>query len=462
MDEKLTLTELQLTIRDSLYIALPDWYWVIAEISEIKENYSGHCYLELIEKHPEENDVKARIKAIIWNNRYSLLRAFFENITGESLKPGLKILVKTKIEYHEIYGLSLIISDIDPSYTIGEMALKRQMIIKKLEEEGVFSMNRELSFPLLPQRIAVISSGTAAGYSDFVKHLHDNSYGYVFYTALFESVMQGAETEKSVINSLNMIADHPDLFDVLVIIRGGGSQSDLSWFDSYNIAYYITQFPIPVITGIGHEKDLSVTDMVAYRPLKTPTAVADFLIDCVASAEAYLNEMSTEIAELSQSTVKEYLELIESYRLKLIPLAKLLISDQKENLSNRIIEVINFGKEFIMKARLRTENQKSRLLSNYSSFSMGKKTLIEKEKYELIKVTGNSLSKMMLKLDGLQNNLKILNPENVLKRGFTITSVNGRIIKNADSVSLNDIIETQFSDGKVGSRVLNKNINKNK
>lgn len=462
MDEKLTLTELQLTIRDSLYIALPDWYWVIAEISEIKENYSGHCYLELIEKHPEENDVKARIKAIIWNNRYSLLRAFFENITGESLKPGLKILVKTKIEYHEIYGLSLIISDIDPSYTIGEMALKRQMIIKKLEEEGVFSMNRELSFPLLPQRIAVISSGTAAGYSDFVKHLHDNSYGYVFYTALFESVMQGAETEKSVINSLNMIADHPDLFDVLVIIRGGGSQSDLSWFDSYNIAYYITQFPIPVITGIGHEKDLSVTDMVAYRPLKTPTAVADFLIDCVASAEAYLNEMSTEIAELSQLAVKEYLELTESYKLKLIPLAKLLISDQKENLSNRIIEVINFGKEFIMKARLRTENQKSRLLSNSSSFSMGKKTLIEKEKYELIKVTGNSLSKMMLKLDGLQNNLKILNPENVLKRGFTITSVNGRIIKNADSVSLDDIIETQFYDGKVGSRVLNKNINKNK
>lgn len=459
MDKKLTLTELQLTIRDSLYIALPDWYWVIAEISEIKENYSGHCYLELIEKHPEENDVKARIKAIIWNNRYSLLRAFFENITGESLKPGLKILVKTKIEYHEIYGLSLIISDIDPSYTIGEMALKRQMIIKKLEEEGVFSMNRELSFPLLPQRIAVISSGTAAGYSDFVKHLHNNSYGYVFYTALFESVMQGAETEKSVINSLNMIADHPDLFDVLVIIRGGGSQSDLSWFDSYNIAYYITQFPIPVITGIGHEKDLSVTDMVAYRPLKTPTAVADFLIDCVASAEAHLNEMSTEIAELSQSTVKEYLELIESYRLKLIPLAKLLISGQKENLSNRIIEVINFGKEFIMKAGLRTENQKSRLLSNSSSFSMGKKTLIEKEKYELIKVTGNSLSKMMLKLDGLQNNLKILNPENVLKRGFTITSVNGRIIKNADSVSLDDIIETQFSDGKVGSRVLNKNIN---
>ncbi len=314
--------------------------------------------------------------------------------------------MKTRIEYHEIYGLSLIISDIDPSYTMGEMALKRQMVIKKLEEEGVFSMNRELSFPKLPQRIAVISSRTAAGYSDFVKHLHDNSNGFVFYTALFETVMQGTETEKSVISSLNRIADQPDLFDVLVIIRGGGSQSDLSWFDSYNIAYYITQFPIPVITGIGHEKDLSVTDMVAYKSLKTPTAVADFLIDCVASAEARLNEMSTEIAELSRSIVKEYLELTESYRLKLIPLAKILISGRKEDLSNRIIEVINFGKELIMKAGLKTENQKSRLLSLSGSFSMGKKTLIEKEKYELIKVTGSSLVKLMLKLDGLQKRRK--------------------------------------------------------
>lgn len=460
MNEKISLTELQLIIRDSLYMALPDWYWVIAEISEIKENYAGHCYLELIEKHPEEKDVKARIKAIIWNSRYRFLSTFFENITGESLKPGLKILVKTKIEYHEIYGLSLIISDIDPSYTIGEMALKRQMVIKKLEEEGVFSMNKELSFQSVPQRIAVISSKTAAGYSDFIKHLHDNSYGYVYYTALFETVMQGTETEKSVISSLNRIADNPDLFDVLVIIRGGGSQSDLSWFDSYNIAYYVTQFPIPVITGIGHDKDLSVTDMVAYKSLKTPTAVADFLIECVAAAEAHLDQMSTEIAELSGSVIKKYLELTESYRLKLIPLAKLLISSRKENLSNRIIEVINFGKEFIMKAGLKTENRKSRLLSLSETVSLGKRTLIEKEKNELIRITNSSLVKMTAKLDGLQNNLKILNPENVLRRGFTITSLNGKIIKNADSVKRDDIIETLFSDGKVGSRVLNSDITK--
>ena len=458
MNEKLTLSELQLMIRDSLYLALPDWYWVVGEISEIKENFAGHCYLEMIEKLPDEKNVKARIKAIIWNNRYRFLSSFFENITGESLKAGMKILVKTKIEYHELYGLSLIISDIDPSYTIGEMAMKRQMVIRKLEEEGVFSMNKELGFPALPQKIAVISSKTAAGYADFMKHLHENSYGYVFYTALFETIMQGTETEQSVMNSLNRIADHPGVFDVLVIIRGGGSQSDLSWFDSYNIAYYITQFPIPVITGIGHEKDLSVTDMVAHRSLKTPTAVADHLVECIAAAESRLDELSEGIAELSRTVIKEYLELTESYRLKLIPLAKLLISAKKENLANRMIEVINIGREFIMRAGFKTENQKSRLVSLAGSYTVGKKSLIEKEKNEIMKVISKSVANLKLKLEGLQINLKILDPENVLKRGFTITSLYGRIIKSAASVNTDDVIETQFSDGKIGSRVIKKGI----
>ena len=171
MTEKVTLTELQLIIRDSLYLALPDAYWVMAEISELKENIAGHCYLELIEKHPDEKNVSARVKAIIWSNRYRFLKAFFENTTGETLREGLKILVKTKVEYHEVYGLSLIISDIDPAFTIGEMAIKRQLVIKKLEHEGVFSMNKEIAFPPVPQRIAVISSKNAAGYSDFINQL---------------------------------------------------------------------------------------------------------------------------------------------------------------------------------------------------------------------------------------------------------------------------------------------------
>jgi exodeoxyribonuclease VII large subunit len=259
-------------------------------------------------------------------------------------------------------------------------------------------------------------------------------------------------------NSLNRIADHPGVFDVLVIIRGGGSQSDLSWFDSYNIAYYITQFPIPVITGIGHEKDLSVTDMVAHRSLKTPTAVADHLVECIAAAESRLDELSEGIAELSRTVIKEYLELTESYRLKLIPLAKLLISAKKENLANRMIEVINIGREFIMRAGFKTENQKSRLVSLAGSYTVGKKSLIEKEKNEIMKVISKSVANLKLKLEGLQINLKILDPENVLKRGFTITSLYGRIIKSAASVNTDDVIETQFSDGKIGSRVIKKGI----
>src|SRR4030042_1106598 len=236
MEERLSLTELQLIIKDSLYMALPDMYWVVAEISEMKENYAGHCYLELIEKHPDEKNVRARVKAVIWNKRFRFLRSFFENVAGDQIREGMQVLVKAKVEYHEIYGLSLVISDIDPSFTIGEMALKRQMIIKRLEEEGVFTMNKELAFPLIPQRIAVISSRNAAGYAAFINHLKKNSYGYVFYTALFETVMQGTETEESVINSLDRIADNAEMFDVVAIIRGGGSVSDLSWFDNYRIA----------------------------------------------------------------------------------------------------------------------------------------------------------------------------------------------------------------------------------
>jgi exodeoxyribonuclease VII large subunit len=456
MSEKLSLTELQLIIKDSLYLALPDFYWVIGEISEIKENYAGHCYLELVEKHPDEKNPKARIKAIIWSNRYRFLKSLFENLTGESLSEGMKILVKTKVEYHELYGLSLVISDIDPSFTIGEIALKRQMVIKRLEEEGVFSMNKEIEFPFVPQKIAVISSKNSAGYSDFMTHIKENSYGYIFYTALFESAMQGTETEQSVITALDRIADYPDLFDVVVIIRGGGSQSDLSWFDSYNIAYHVTQFPIPVITGIGHEKDLSVTDMVAFESLKTPTAVADYLIDSVLNAENSLNEMSTEIAEKSRSIIEDNRHLLESFRLKLIPVSKLLISSHKERLSGSIIELINHGKEYILKAGLYPASQKSRLTSSTGSFLPGKRSVAERKRLDLMNFTLNTLGKIKVRLSGLDNTLSILNPENVLKRGYTITTLNGVIIKSSGQVEGDDIIDTRLSDGRVRSKVMKR------
>ncbi|MCX6301412.1 MAG: exodeoxyribonuclease VII large subunit [Bacteroidia bacterium] len=456
MEERLSLTELQLIIKDSLYMALPDMYWVIAEISEMKENYAGHCYLELIEKHPDEKNARARIKAVIWNKKYNFLRSLFENITGEQLREGMKVLVRTKVEYHELYGLSLIISDIDPSFTMGEMALKRQMIIKRLEEEGVFTMNKELFFPLLPQRIAVISSKGAAGYSDFINHLTKNSFGYIFYTALFETVMQGSETEQSVINSLDRIAAYPGMFDVVAIIRGGGSQSDLSWFDNYNIAYYVTQFPLPVITGIGHEKDLSVTDMVAFQSLRTPTAVADHLIDCVANTESHLEEISNEMSDTARLIIDDNRNRLETFRMKLIPVAKLMISDNKENLSEKLIELINFGKEYIVKAGLIPANHKSRLISATGYYSTVKNTLVENMRHELISRSKNFIEKISSRAEILENKLMILDPVNVLKRGYTITTCNNMVIKSVVQVSENDLIDTRFSDGSIKSKVIQK------
>ena len=453
-DDKLSLTELQLIIKDSLYIALPDFYWVVAEISEMKENSAGHCYLELVEKLPDEKNARAKVKAIIWGKRSRFLKSFFENSTGETLREGMKVLVRVKIEYHELYGLSLIISDIDPSFTIGEMALKRQMIIKKLEEEGVYSMNKEILFPALPQRIAVISSGKAAGYSDFLNHLSENSFGYVFYTALFESAMQGTETENGIISALDRIADHIDLFDVVAIIRGGGSQSDLSWFDSYNIAFHVTQFPLPVITGIGHEKDLSVTDMVAFQSLKTPTAVADYLIDSVAGAEDRLKEISSEISEYSKGIIDYNKERVESSRMRLIPAAKLLVSGEKEVLSGKIIKMINTGKEYILKAGIVPANHKSRLVSSAGLFSSAKYKVLERMSQDMVSLTSNIMSQKKVKTDSLENALKILDPANVLKRGYTITSLDGKIIKSSGETSENDIIDTKFSDGSVKSKVI--------
>jgi exodeoxyribonuclease VII large subunit len=437
-------------------MALPDMYWVVAEISEMKENYAGHCYLELIEKQPDEKNVRARVKAVIWNKRYSFLRSFFENVTGEHLREGMKVLVRTKVEYHELYGLSLIISDIDPSFTIGEMAMKRQMVIKRLEEEGVFTMNKELFFPLLPQRIAVISSKGAAGYSDFINHLKTNSFGYIFYTALFETVMQGTETEQSVINSLDRIAAYPGIFDAVAIIRGGGSQSDLSWFDNYNIAYYITQFPLPVITGIGHEKDLSVTDMVAYQSLKTPTAVADHLIDCIAGTESHLEEICNEMSGTARLIIDDNRNRLETFKMKLIPVAKLMISDLKEILSDRIIELINFGKEYIVKAGLIPANQLSKLISATGYFSTARNTFVENRKHELVSRSKSYIDKIRDRTDSLENKLMILDPVNVLKRGYTITTMNSRIINSVVRVSENDLIDTRFSDGSIKSKVMKK------
>jgi exodeoxyribonuclease VII large subunit len=339
--------------------------------------------------------------------------------------------------------------------------MNRQEIIKRLVKEGVFSMNKEIELPSVPQRIAVISSKNAAGYTDFINQLNGNSFGYVFYTSLTESPMQGSETEAGIINALDKIAENLSSFDIVIIIRGGGSQSDLSWFDNYNIAYHVTQFPIPVITGIGHDKDLSVTDLVANMSLKTPTAVADFIIDIVAGAENHLMEMSSEITVAARQIIETNRLRIETSRMRLIPLSRVMIATKKDNLSSHIIEIINIGKEFIIRAGIAPATQESKLVSVIKSFISLKKERLAGNSHNLLNTTMNSLKSKRIEMENLHKTLIILNPENILERGYTITSKNGKIMKKSDQVFKDDIIDTFFSDGSVSSTVLEKEVKKN-
>jgi exodeoxyribonuclease VII large subunit len=458
-DKRITLSELQLIIRDTLYFAFPETVWVIAEISEIKVNSAGHCYLELIEKNPEEKNVKARIKAIIWSKQFRFLRAYFENVSGNNLREGLKILVRATVEYHELYGLSLIITDIDPAFTVGEMAIRRHEIINRLQQEGIFTLNKEIKLPQVPQRIAVISSKNAAGYTDFINHLKDNSEGYVFYTHLFETTLQGAEAEVSIINSLDRIAFNSHLFDVVAIIRGGGSQSDLSWFDNYNIAYHITQFPLAVITGIGHDKDVSITDMVANKSLRTPTAVATFLIDTLKEAENHILTMCPEIIKASSSIIDNYKSRLESSATRLVPLVRLMMSQIKARLSEHILNTINIGKELILRAGLIPANLGTRITSSAENLISGRKRALTQDAQRLFASTTTVIRLDKTRIKGLEDSLSHLNPSNILKRGYSITTLNGKILKSADSVKIDDIITTQLSEGIIKSKILDKNGN---
>ena len=288
----LSLTELNRNIKQALRDALPETYWVRAETSEVRVNsYSGHCYLEFVEKDERTGQVAARARGTIWAQQYAVIRPYFEEETGRPFTSGLKVLVRVAVDFHELYGLSLTVHDIDPSFTVGDLVRRRKEIIRQLQADGVFDLNRALSLPARPQRIAVISSATAAGYEDFTDQLLGNEYGFPFYVRLYPALMQGERTEASIIAALDRIYAVREAFDVVVIIRGGGSTADLSSFDSYALAANCAQFPLPIITGIGHERDDTVVDLVAHTRLKTPTAVAAFLIDCMATQLADINEL---------------------------------------------------------------------------------------------------------------------------------------------------------------------------
>lgn len=327
-EERYTLQLLNALVREAIEVELPDEYWVEAELSECRES-RGHCYLELVEKDEASNTPIARASAKCWKQTWAMIQPYFERTTGQSLRVGMKVLLKVYAQFHEAFGFSWIVTDIDPTFTLGDMAQRRQEIIQKLKEEGVFDLQRELVIPRFCQRIAVISAETAAGYGDFCRQLTENEYGLKFKPTLFPAVMQGEQVEQSVIAALNGIHERIDNFDIVVIIRGGGSTSDMSGFDTLALAENVANFPLPIITGIGHDRDECVLDMVSNMRVKTPTAAAAFLISHLADTLQHINDLQQRVAFLF-SMVRTNMEhqLEQRYERLLHAVSQRLINEQ--------------------------------------------------------------------------------------------------------------------------------------
>ncbi len=317
-DRKLyTLYQLQSDISEVLADAFNDLLWVRAEVSECSVNRSGHCYLTLVEKEDKSGRLLARCSAVIWAQTYRILSAHFRSVTGSDIVAGMTVLLRVQVQYSEVYGLSLNVRDIDPSFTIGNLELERQRTIAQLSEQGMMELNSSLEIPVLPRRLAVISAEGAAGYRDFIQHLHGNEYGFTFGTTLFSAPMQGAEAPAGIIAALDAIAQHIEDFDAVLILRGGGSVMDLVCFDDYDLALNVAQFPLPVLTGIGHDKDYHVIDMVAWHNVKTPTALADFFVDIFVREEQAVISLISRLRLTLKSKCHRELTRFENMKMRL-------------------------------------------------------------------------------------------------------------------------------------------------
>ena len=401
-----TLFELNRLVRETIECEMPHEYWVEAELSECRE-LRGHCYMELIEKDEQTATPIAKASAKCWASKWILVRPYFERTTGQRLVAGMKVLLKVYPQFHEAFGFSWIVTDIDPTYTLGDMARKRQEIIRQLKKEGVFDLQKELTLPIFCQRIAVISSETAAGYGDFCNQLADNPYGFQFQTQLFPAIMQGEGVEQSIINALERIYDQP--FDCVVIIRGGGATSDMSGFDTLALAEHVANFPLPIITGIGHDRDESILDMVSHTRVKTPTAAAALLIDHLKEVLDTVNNAQNSITRLVQqklSTLSTQLSSVSEAIPRLFSIVKTRQEAKIDALQQRL--------PMLIERRLLAENHRLQLM---------------------------------------EEKLKALDPQLLLKRGYSITLHNGRAVKDATTLKAGDEIETRLAQGLIHSIV---------
>ncbi|MBP5137262.1 MAG: exodeoxyribonuclease VII large subunit [Paludibacteraceae bacterium] len=394
-----TLTQLNSMVGEAIEASFPEAMWVKAEISEFRVNGNGHAYFELIDKTGET--ITAKSKAACWRNLVPYITAKFLEATGSELKSGIKVLLQCGVSFHPVFGFSLVVNDIDPSYTLGDMARERQEIVNRLKESGVFDLNRELPFPEFPQRVAVISSATAAGYGDFMNQLQ--SSGYAIYPRLFQATMQGDRTAQSVIAALDRVNEHFDKFDVVVIIRGGGATSDMAGFESYELAECVCNFPLPVVTGIGHQRDTCVLDLVANQPVKTPTAVAELLISAF---DAKMDEIARLCGELRLWTTK-----------KLSPAA-----------------IAPLAAELKRVAFAKTAQQRTELRSLVEKMRSGSAKNISDKKHAV---------------DLTEQLLKFTSPLEIMKRGFAMVTKDGKRVRSAKSLKSGDRISLQMIDGSV-------------
>ena len=411
-----TLRQLNLMVRDAIAMQLPDEYWVEAELSECRER-GGHCYMELVEKDDNNNTPVARASAKCWRQTWQMMQPYFERTTGQSLRAGLKVLVKVYAQFHEAYGFSWIVTDIDPTYTLGDMARRRQEIIRQLKEEGVFDLQRELHISPFAKRIAVISASNAAGYGDFCRQLEDNEYGFRFSVQLFSATMQGELVESSVISALNdvysqsqqLTAQGQQPYDVVVIIRGGGATADLSGFDTLALAENVAQFPLPIITGIGHDRDESILDMVANTHVKTPTAAATLLIDHLAQTLRRIEE--------AQNRLTMYIhQRISSYQVRL---------------SNIAVLIPNLALQTVANAHHRIDLLESRIPIAIERRITNQKHLLEQ----------------------LSIKLQSFDPQILLSRGYSITLKDGHAVRDPQQLKPGDTLETRVEKGTIKSTV---------
>lgn len=429
-NKPLTLTQLQTLIGNTLrYNYELQGVWVTCELSDVRVA-GGHCYMELIEKDVLGNTT-AKSRAMIWANTYQKLRDKFLKATDKEISTGMKVMVRGSVNHHKLYGLSFTISDIDPSYTVGDMERLRKEILDRLTREGLINRNRELRFPYVPQRVAVISAAGAAGYGDFMNQITGNPDGFKFYTHLFPAVMQGDNTSRSVRAALDLVESTIDLWDCVVIIRGGGATTDLNGFDDYELAKAVATFPLPVVVGIGHERDRTVLDEIACVRCKTPTAVAAFLIDALRTAYTAAVDRVRRIAKYSAEYMRG-----ENYR----------ISTIEQALPARV------------KARLMKEERKLTEYTHRAERALTRRYSSECERtrmlrFRLERALKGITERPMLKIKNLESMLRVLSPQNTIARGYSIMRVGGKAVRSVTELQPDEIVETELSDGKVFSKI---------